>query len=512
MTVTGSKVGITLAVMAAATMAVLDISIVNVALSDIRAAFGTPLDEIGWISTGYMMANVCVIPMTGWFQRRFGYRRYFTMSILMFTASSVLCGCAWNLPSLVLFRVLQGMGGGAIIPTAQSILFARYPREEHSMAGSLFGLGAVTGPLLGPTLGGYLIDVSSWHWIFLVNVPVGLTAAWLAWSNIHEPETPQVTAPIDRTGIALLVAGMASLQYVLEEGNRKGWFESLEIVVLSGVAAVSLITFIVHELEVEHPIVDLRIFKNRSYAAGTGINFLLGFALFSAMFLFSLYCGAVMHYSALDIGLIFLAAGSIQIATMPFIGKFSGRFDPRPQVALGICITATSLWMNSRLTMQCGFWELAHPQMVRSLGMGLVMIPLSVIALSDLKPMQRGNAAGLFNLTRELGGSIGTAWMGMNVTNLSTRNSARLREDITAYSTPALDQLSALQHGVGLRTWDPARASLAIIDYRVGAQAAVKAFNQGFLTAAGAFLCGLFLILLLKRPAAGGPGAPPGAH
>src|SRR6476469_205008 len=185
--ITGSKAGITVAVMLAAVIAVLDISIVNVALTDIRASFGTPLDQIGWVSTGYMMANVVVIPMTGWLQRRFGYKRYFTASILIFTAASILCGLAWSLPSLVAFRVLQGIGGGAIIPTAQSILFARYPKEEHSMAGGLFGLGAVTGPLLGPTVGGYLIDISSWHWIFLVNLPVGLLAAGLAYKYIERP-------------------------------------------------------------------------------------------------------------------------------------------------------------------------------------------------------------------------------------------------------------------------------------------------------------------------------------
>ena len=178
--VSGSKVGITTVVMTAALMAMIDITIVNVALNDIRASFGTPIDQIGWVSTGYMMANIVIIPMTGWFQRRFGFKRYFAGSIALFTLASALCGLAWNLPSLVLFRALQGLGGGAIIPTAQSILFARYPRKEHGMAAALFGLGAVTGPLFGPTIGGYLIELFSWHWIFIVNVPLGCVAAVLA--------------------------------------------------------------------------------------------------------------------------------------------------------------------------------------------------------------------------------------------------------------------------------------------------------------------------------------------
>ena len=186
--VTGSKLGITAVVMTAALMAMIDITIVNVALSDIRASFGTPIDQIGWVSTGYMMANIVVIPLTGWLQRRFGYRRYFAASVLLFTGASALCGLAWNLPSLVLFRALQGLGGGAIIPTAQSILFARYPRKEHGMAAALFGLGAITGPLLGPTIGGYLIEWASWHWIFMVNVPVGLLAAFMALRFVEQPE------------------------------------------------------------------------------------------------------------------------------------------------------------------------------------------------------------------------------------------------------------------------------------------------------------------------------------
>src|SRR5262245_16842288 len=241
----GSKVLITVTVMCAALMAVIDISIVNVALSDIRASFGTPIDQIAWVSTGYMMANIVVIPMTGWLQRKFGYRRYFAFSILIFTAASALCGLAWNLPSLVVFRVFQGLGGGAIIPTSQAILFARYPREQHGMAGAMFGLGAVTGPLLGPTLGGYLIDRVSWHWIFLINVPVGIIVAFLAYRTIEQPAFKPTREPIDFWGIGLLAVGMATLQYVLEEGNRDGWLDSPLVVVLGIVAAIALVTFIV---------------------------------------------------------------------------------------------------------------------------------------------------------------------------------------------------------------------------------------------------------------------------
>src|SRR6185295_19726555 len=197
----------------------------------IRASFGTPIEQIGCVSTGYMMANVVVIPMTGWLQRRFGFRRYFSTSVLIFTAASALCGLAWNLPTLVLFRILQGMGGGAIIPTSQAILFARYPRTQHGMAAGLFGLGAITGPLLGPTIGGYMIEWGSWHWVFLVNVPIGLIVALAVPRVLEEPGFVPERTPIDLTGIALLAVGMASLQYVLDEGNREGWADSTLILV-----------------------------------------------------------------------------------------------------------------------------------------------------------------------------------------------------------------------------------------------------------------------------------------
>jgi DHA2 family multidrug resistance protein len=499
--VTGSKLWITVATMLAGLMATIDISIVNVALSDIRASFGTPMDQIGWVSTGYMMANVVIIPLTGWLQRRFGFRRYFTVSILVFTAASALCGMAWNLPSLVLFRMLQGLGGGAIIPTSQAILFARYPREEQTMASAVFALGAITGPLLGPSIGGWLIDLFSWHWIFYINLPVGLIAATLAWRTIQQPEWKPATERIDAFGIGLLAVGMASLQYVLEEGNREGWLESELITVLAVVAAVSLITFVVHELETEHPVVDLRVFANMSYTAGTLINFVVGVALFSGSFLFSLYCGIVMRYSALDIGLVFLTAGIAQVILMPLVGKFGDRTDIRFILAAGMALVATSFWINGHLTADASYWGLVEPQTVRGIGLAFIFVPLGVIALSDLPAELRGNATGLFNLTRELGGSIGTAWMGTMLDRSSRLATARLAERVTAYNPAAQEQLALLKRAVP--TVDPNQSAYALINLKVQLQALVKSFNQNFLLVGAVFVAGIALIALLKRPRPG---------
>ena len=499
----GSKAAITAVVMVAALMAMIDITIVNVALTDIRASFGTPLDQIGWVSTGYMMANIVIIPMTGWFQRRFGYKRYFGASILVFTAASALCGLAWNLPSLVLFRVLQGLGGGAIIPTAQSILFARYPKSEHGMAAGLFGLGAITGPLLGPTIGGYLIDAASWHWIFLVNVPIGLLAAFLTFRFVDQPTfaPPQGDeAKIDVFGIALLAIGMPALQYVLEEGNREGWFESRTIVVLSAVAAISLVTFVVHELEADHPVVDLRVFANRSYSAGTGLNFLTGFALFSGSYLFSLFCGAVMQKSALDTGRVFLVAGSVSVILMPIVGRLAPKLDGRLLLLFGVSVVALSQWTASGLTSDVSFWDLVKPNMIRSVGLGFIFIPVSMVALSDLAPEKRGNATGLFTLTRELGGSIGTAVMGMLVTDGIKERGSYLAEHVSAYDSTTADQAATLRAGVGSQTYTTERVSESILQLKVIKQAMVQSFDHGFRVVAIAMALGLLLVLLLKRP------------
>ena len=500
--ITGSKLGITAVAMAAALMAMIDITIVNVSLTDIRASFGTPLDQIGWVSTGYMMANIVVIPLTGWLQRRFGVRKYFTASIALFTVASALCGLAWNLPALVLFRVLQGLGGGAIIPTAQTILLSRYPKSEHGMASGLFGLAAITGPLLGPSIGGWLIDLASWHWIFYVNVPVGIVTGLLVLRFVEQPYFEAPTGEEKKTdffGLALLIVGMPSLQYVLEEGNREGWFEDTKIVVLSVIAAISLLVFIVHELETKRPVMDLRVFKNRSYTAGTGLNFLTGFALFGGSYLFSLFGGAVVHYTALDLGSVFLVAGTVSVVVMPVMGRIAPKVDGRYLLAAGVVIVASSQLLASHLTAEAGYWDLVKPNLVRSFGLGFIFIPVTVMALSDLPDAQRGNATGLFNLTRELGGSIGTAVMGMLVTDGVKEHTTHLAAKVTVYDPIVQEQMRAITGTIGTQTATSAGVAEGVLSMRIGREAMVLSFEHGFRVVAVAIALGLVLVLLLKK-------------
>jgi DHA2 family multidrug resistance protein len=498
--ITGSKVGITLATMAAALMAVLDISIVNVGLSDIRASFGTPLDQIAWVSTGYAMANITIIPMSGWLQRRFGIRRYFTWSVLLFTAASVLCGLSWNLPALVIFRIIQGIGGGAIIPTAQATLFARYPAKEAGMAGALFGMGAITGPLLGPTIGGLLIEHLSWHWMFFVNVPIGLTAAFLSWTQIKEVGFVPDERPIDARGAGLLAIGMVSLQYTLEEGNRDGWLESPLIVVLGAVAIVSLVTFVVHVLEVDNPIVDLRVFKSVSYTAATMLNALIGLVLFGGSFLYSLYCGAIMHYAALDIGLIFLRGSWIQFLLLPVVGKTLGKFDSRLMIFAGLALVTVSTVLNADLTAQADSFTMTVPIFIRAIGLSFCFVPLAVTALSGVSPNQRGNAAGLFNATRELGGSIGLAWMSTRLAENAKTHLTYLSENVTAYNPVAQEQLAQMKGVLATRAGDPTAAAYGVMSGRLNSQALSLAFSDGFTTLALLFAVSLVIVFFLAKP------------
>jgi DHA2 family multidrug resistance protein len=360
------------------------------------------------------------------------------------------------------------------------------------MAAALFGLGAITGPLLGPTIGGYMIDWLDWHWIFLVNVPIGLTVAFLIPRVLEEPGFTPDTAKIDAVGIGLLAVGMASLQYVLEEGNREGWSDSTLILVLGGVAAIAIVTFIIHELEAPNPVVDLRVFKNRSYAAGTGLNFLLGLAVFGAAYLFSLYCGAVMHYQALDIGRVFLLAGISQIFLMPFIGKLTNRVDPRYLLIWGVAMTTLSQWVSAHLTSEAAFGDLVYPQLIRSFGLAFVFVPVSVAALSDLPLNQRGNATGLFNLTRELGGSLGTAWMGKIIADGIVTHSSQLAEHVSPYNPIVQERwLAILSSGM-----DPASALMR----RVASEAMVMSFEDGFRITTVAIGLGIIMVMLLKRP------------
>lgn len=507
--ITGSKFFITVAAMLAALMAILDISIVNVALDQIRAGFGVQLDQIAWVSTGYMMANVIVIPMTGWFQKKFGLRNYFVFSVILFTFASILCGLAWNLESMTIFRILQGAGGGAIIPTASTILMSRYPRHEQGMAQSFIGLGAITGPLLGPFIGGYLIDQFNWHMIFLINIPFGIMAAALAYNHIEEVRIKFDHVPMDYIGFALLAVGLGSLQFVLEEGNRKDWFQEPYIVVMSVVSVVCLITLIVQQIESRNPMIDFKVFLDRNYLLSTIVNFLLGIALFSAGFLFSLFCSVGLKYEPIQIGEIFLKGCLIQFITMPLVGKMVPKVDNRLLILFGVIVTSFSIWLNAHVNQRFSANHLTEILFLRSFGLGFVFIPLSVMAISHLKTKDIGNAIGLFSLTRELGGSIGLAWMSTQLVNHIKISTEALRMNLNKGSEMLNSEIAGLQASFLGRTIDHVGTAYKLIQLRVAGQATILAFDRSFMALSFVFGTSCILVLFFRK---GGVEAPPPIH
>jgi DHA2 family multidrug resistance protein len=512
--VVGPKWTIAIVAMVGALVAVLDVSIVNVSLPSIRASLGATLQDTAWIATAYMVSNIVIIPMTGFFQRRIGFRAYFMGSLVLFTVASLLCATSWSLWSIVVFRALQGLGGGALIPTASSIMMDRFPRSERNMAMAIFGLGAMLGPLLGPSLGGWLTDQFSWHMIFLINLPIGIIELFLVSAYLREDRSGIQQEPIDWWGIAYLIGWLASMQYVLEEGNNQGWFQEPRIRWFTLLSFASFLLFIENELRVAHPLVKLRYFLDRQYTTGTIINMGLGLSLFGGIYLFSLYAGVVLNYTASTTGGLIFWAALLQGLTMPLIGRFGGLVDKRVLLGFGMTMMLLSLYQYTRFTGQEGWWNLLFPQLLRACGMGAVFISVGTLALDSIPSTEVGDATGLFSLTRELGGSIGTAMLATLLTRRAVVHGAYLSEPISSLSSVATARMNATAGRMTQFFGDPTHgsdAAIAIMKGQVARQALVLAFDDAFAvaTAIGAVL--ILVILTMKRPRAVGP-APAGGH
>jgi DHA2 family multidrug resistance protein len=328
---------IAFAVVSASVLELVDTSIVNVAIPHMMGNLGATLDEIAWVSTGYIVANVIILPLTSWLSDRFGRRNYYTGSIILFTFASFLCGNAHSLEELVGARVLQGIGGGALISTAQAILFDVFPLQERGKAMAIFGMGVMVGPTLGPTLGGWITDNYSWPWIFYINIPLGILAAMLTWRFVPEPfHANERNDSVDWTGLLLLIAGIGSLQIMLERGESKDWFDATEIRLEALIAAFSLVGFVWHELTTEHPVVDLRIFKNRQLASGVFFGLILGFALYASVFALPVFLQTLRGYTAWDTGKVILPGAIASAVTMAITGRITGKMDARYLIIAGV--------------------------------------------------------------------------------------------------------------------------------------------------------------------------------
>jgi MFS transporter, DHA2 family, multidrug resistance protein len=485
---------IAMTVTLATVLELLDTSIVNVAIPHMMGSLGATLDQIAWVSTGYVVANVIVLPITGWLAARFGRRRYFAFSIALFTLASFFCGSATTLNALVFWRIVQGVGGGALLSTSQSILYEVFPREEYATAMAIFGMGVMVGPTLGPTLGGYITDALNWSWIFYINVPLGIIALALTLGYIRDSRFVQKVGAVDWVGLALLIIGIGSLQTMLERGESHDWFQSGQVVALGVASVVGLVLFVYHELTTEHPIVDLRILKSRQFAAGTVFAAMLGCCLYATVFVLPVYLQTLLGFTAEQTGMVILPGALASAFTMAAMGRARGKIDGRILVTLGTAIFMLSMWKHAHFTAESGKGDFFWPLILRGMGLGLIFVPMTNLALAALPPEKIPNGTGLYNLTRQLGGSIGIAVSATLLSRIRATNYAVLSEHVSMFNDVTRERVGMLTRGMisrGIPETVAQTRALGILQGQVMRQAAMLAYEHLFL------LFGLGLLLAL---------------
>src|SRR5450759_3507735 len=370
---------IAFAVVLAALMQVIDSSIVNVALPDMMGNLGASLDEIAWVSTGYILAAVIIIPLTGWLGEFFGRKRYFVGSIILFTIASFLCGASHSLSALVFWRIIQGLGGGALMTVSQAVLFESFPRREAGTAMALFGLGVMVGPTIGPTLGGWLTDNYGWPWIFYVNLPVGVLAAVMIVGYVHDPEYQRRPPSVDYMGIALLAVSVGSLQYLLEQGQREDWFDSRAMIILAVTGIVTGAWLLWREMTVDHPVIDFRVLRYRQMWVGTLLGIVMGVGLFASVFTLPVFLQNNLRMTAQQTGIVLLPGAIATALSMWVVGRLTRKFDPRFLIACGAATFAVAMWQLSQVTSASGRTDFFLPLILRGAGLGLMFVPLTMV-------------------------------------------------------------------------------------------------------------------------------------
>jgi DHA2 family multidrug resistance protein len=493
---------IALAVVLAALMQVIDASIVNVALPDMMGNLGANLDEIAWVSTGYMLASVIVIPLTGFLGDLFGRKRYFVGSIILFTAASFFCGAAHSLTSLILWRIIQGIGGGALMTVSQAVLFESFPPEEAGMAMALFGLGVMVGPTIGPTLGGYLVDHSGWPWIFYINIPVGIVAAVMIAAYVHDPEHQRKPSSIDYLGIALLVVSVGALQFVLEHGQREDWFDSRQILSLSVIGVVGWAALMWRELTTDHPVIDFRVLRHRQMWVGTLLGVVMGIGLYAMSFTLPVFLQTNLHMTAEQTGIVLLPGALATAISMAVVGRLSNRTDPRWVITGGALLFAAAAWKLSLITGESGAHDFFWPLIGRGIGLGMMFVPLTTITLAQLSPQELPQGVGLYSFFRQLGGSFGIAGIATLVARYTAQFRAVLGDHVAANDPMALGRLEALARGMiarGADQWTARQRALSILDRQLFGQASVIAYSHIYILAAGLILLLIPLLLLVRQ-------------
>jgi len=493
---TADKIIVIFTVVSAALLQLIDTSIVNVSLTQMMGNLGATFEEIGWVITGYAISNVIMITLSGWMSSKFGRKNYFAASIVLFTIASVLCGTSSNVWELVAFRVLQGIGGGGLLSTAQAILIETFPKEELGLANAIFGVGVIVGPAIGPTLGGYITDNFSWQWIFFINIPFGIVATILTLVYVKEPKLKAKAGRMDWLALTLLIAAIGSLQIVLEKGQSEDWFETRYITVLTVIASIAGIFFVVRELNKKDPMVNLRLFNNRSFATGTFFNFVLGLGLYGTTLVIPIFCQGLLGFTAMQTGLIMLPGSLATAVMMPVVGGLLKRKLVHPAVyaGIGLFLFYVFCYGMSGLNTQIGEHDFFWPLIIRGLAMGLIFIPLTTISLANLEGVEIPQGTALSNMVRQLGGSIGIALITTYISVDTSRHYAYLTENITATDPATQERIKMMtgalvSHGYDLQT--ATMKAYAMISKSITGQATFLTYKDLFI------YLGLFFLLLI---------------
>jgi DHA2 family multidrug resistance protein len=493
-------------VLLATFMEVLDTSVANVALPHIAGNLSASVDEATWVLTAYLVANAIVLPLSGWFSTLFGRKRFYMTCVGIFTVSSLLCGVAPSLPLLIFFRVLQGLGGGALQPISQAILVESFPREKQGVAMAFYGMGVVVAPVIGPTLGGWITDNYTWRWIFLINIPVGILSLSLTAAMIFDPphlvrKTFKDGLKLDYIGIGLLSLGLAALEIMLDEGQRNDWFGSNMIVAAAIIAVVALVGVVVWELRQDQPVVDFRILANRNFAVAAVVMYAVGFTLYGSTAILPIFLQTILGYTALLSGLVLSPGGIAMMAGMLIVGRLLGRFEARWLLVFGLVVAAAGLFRMAGFNLDVDFRSAMWARTIQALGMAFLFVPVNTVAFSSVKPEKLGYATGLMNLFRNIGGSGGIAM----VTTIVARRQQFHQEVLVSHLTPldgglmpTLDGMAANLVAHGSTSADAAIQAPGMLYGLVQKQAAMLAVADTFWILALVFLALIPLVLCLR--------------
>jgi len=498
---------IAITVMLSTFMEVLDTTVVNVSLPHIAGSLSATVDEATWALTSYLVANAVVLPITGWLASFFGRKRLLIMAVSGFTVASFLCGLAPNLAMLILFRILQGACGGALQPISQAVLLESFPRESRGKAMAFWGLGIVVAPMLGPVLGGWLTDSYSWRWVFYINVPVGIASLIMTELFIIDPSyIRRVSQRIDYWGIGMLALGVAALQIVLDKGQEEDWFSSHWIASLAVISIVALAALVIYELHVGHPVLDLHVFRLRTYSTGVFLMGILGVVLYGSLVMLPIMLQTLLGYTALQAGMAMFPRGLGSFVTMPIVGAIMTRYDPRKLLVIGIVACVISLLMLGTMSLDVGFWNIFWPQILQGSSLAFLFVPLTTLTMDAIPRETMGNATSIFNLMRNLGASIGIATVTTLVARSQQTDTSALAANVSAGNPRAqysLQMLRSLFVSQGADSATATRRAYAALFGMVERQASMLAFNHTYLLLAGIFVLMVPLVALMRKPSPG---------